>query len=135
MIMNSKLSANSAQHTQEIEVPALIPRHPSVSEKAYDLLNGVIEVLMREPKLYNQMNPTRYSCGAPCCIVGHMMITLGRSYYSMDEAPALCGMDKDQLFRIYCHHYWPVQFQTENRCVVAPATAIARIEHFLRHGE
>ncbi len=126
---------NNTTFPQTIEIPQPLEVHPSVSPKAAALLEGVIEVLMKEPQRYHQLQPSSH-CGSPCCIVGHMQIL---------SAGDDLGLTPEQFNDIYYTSNWinkgiPGVDEHYNKQGCAghnlPASiGIARIEHFLRTGE
>jgi hypothetical protein len=126
-------------HPQTEAVPALLPRHPSVSEKAYDLLTGVIEVLMTQPKSYRQDLCCVTSCGSACCIIGHMLNQQGLftaerpAGHNKQWAASVCGLTYAQFTAIFYADNWPTSHNELN--LATPSQGIARIEHFLRTGE
>ena len=141
---------NNTQFTQLVEIPQPLEVHPSVSPKAAALLEGVIEILMREPSRYNQMQEFPSSCKSPCCILGHMRQVAGVSAtlaehgdvnltYQQQERllhfadwPASCKeLGYEALKAKFGENYWLLP-TSEN---LPASVGIDRIEHFLRTGE
>lgn len=135
--MNTK---NTTQFAQEVEIPLPLEVHPSVSQKAAELLLGVIEVLMRKPEMYNQMGTHQMECGTPCCIIGHMRVLSGDRFADRHKK---LGLSVNQCESLFHATKWPEQFKPSHGdvsystiCERIPASVgIARIEHFLRTGE
>lgn len=113
-------------------IPQPLTVHESVSPLAAELLMKAAEILAKTPERYYQGECTN-ECGAPCCIIGHMLWLVGAQDLLSSSKAALdsIGLSNIQRDRIYHTFYWPMK-HTRNP---SPQEGIARIEHFLRTGE
>lgn len=128
---------SSPSFPQEMEIPVPLTVHESVSPKAAALLEGVIEVLMVTPKMYDQWSAYRSHCGTPLCIIGWMAHFAGIPQNTYPEqrdreafAPTL-GLTAFQLERLYLPSLWP----TPHDNAPTPAQGITRISHFITTGQ
>lgn len=128
--MNKTTPKSLQVHPQTTEIPEPLTIHPSVSPLAAELLMKTARELMVRPWLYDQSKPIARECGAPCCIIGHMMNFSGQG--GMACEPQRVGLSSSQFVSIFHAFSWPVH---PKGSATTAAEGIARIEHFLRTGE
>lgn len=126
--MNKTTNHPGVIHPQTVEIPQPLDVHPSVSQRAQEILMQVAELLAKSPERYAQRTP----CGSCCCIIGHAE-ALGHGE---------SGLSQTQRSRIFLMMYWPTALMKaaqpyyNSMAVDVPASiGIARIEWFLRTGE
>jgi hypothetical protein len=134
--MNS--TKNTTQFPQEIAIPQSLEIHPSVSEKGAHYLMAVAEAIGANPRNYDQSTPS--ICGGAMCIVGHLAVLAGLPLQSCGGVDVRTGIGNavgltiDQIEGIYWSDKWPASFRVRES-QITPEMGIARIEHFLTHGE